>query len=56
MGFVDEILYEFKGQLSISDIYHMTHKELGYLRKHRQKLRELAAKKPTLEDVVNAAP
>lgn len=36
MAYADEILEEFQGQLSINDIYHMTYKELGYLRKHRQ--------------------
>jgi len=36
MGYVDEVLEEFQGQLSIEDIYHMTYKEIGYLRKHRQ--------------------
>ena len=38
MGLVDEILFEFRGQLSISDIYHMSYKELGYLREHRKAL------------------
>lgn len=38
MGYVDDILYEFKGQLSIQDIYHMTYKEIGYMRKHRAEL------------------
>lgn len=46
MGFVDEVLWEFKGQLTFNDIYHMTYKELGYLRRHRQKIREALAKKP----------
>ena len=35
MGLVDDILYEFKGQLRIEDIYHLTFKELAYLREHR---------------------
>ena len=39
MAYVDEILYEFEGQLSIRDIYNMTYKEIGYLREHRNKLR-----------------
>jgi hypothetical protein len=30
-----ETLELFRGQLSISDIYNMTYKELGYLRKFR---------------------
>ena len=38
MGYVDMVLDEFGGQLSINDIYHMTYKEIGYLRKHRQEL------------------
>ena len=38
MGMVDSILYEFKGQLSISDIYNMTYKELYYLKQHREEL------------------
>lgn len=37
MEFVDDILYEFDGQLSVSDIKAMTYKELGYLREHRRK-------------------
>ena len=36
MNLVDEILFEFRGQLSLSDIYQMTYKELGYLREHRR--------------------
>ena len=35
---VDEVLFEFRGQLRIEDIYKMTYKELGYLRQHRQEL------------------
>jgi hypothetical protein len=35
MGFVADTLEEFQGQLSINDIYNMTYKELGYLRKRR---------------------
>lgn len=46
MGFVDQVLWEFKGQLSLNDIYHMTYKELGYLREHRNRLREELAKSP----------
>jgi hypothetical protein len=38
MGYVDDILDEFDKQLSIQDIYHMTYKELEYLRKHRREL------------------
>lgn len=37
MEFVDDILYEFDGQISVSEIKKMTYKELGYLRDHRQK-------------------
>jgi len=36
MGYVDDILDEFNGQLSINDIYHMTKKEIEYLREHRR--------------------
>jgi hypothetical protein len=35
MGLVDDILYEFKGQLRLEDIYQLTYKELAYLREHR---------------------
>lgn len=35
MGLVDDVLYEFKGQLTLQDIYSLTYKELGYLREHR---------------------
>ena len=33
--YVVETLDLFKGQLTISDIYNMTYRELGYLRKFR---------------------
>lgn len=36
MGYVADVLEEFNGQLSVDEIYHMTYKELGYLRKHRK--------------------
>jgi hypothetical protein len=35
MGLVDDILYEFRGQLRLEDIYRLTYKELAYLREHR---------------------
>lgn len=38
MDYVDTVLEEFRGQISINDIYHMTYKEMGYLRKHRAKM------------------
>ena len=44
MSYVDDILDEFQGELSVEDIYHMTYKEIGYLRKHRRKLNEAKAK------------
>lgn len=44
MGEVDVILDEFNGQLSYSEILHMTKKELTYLREHRQFINELRAK------------
>jgi hypothetical protein len=40
MGWVDEILDEFSGQIKISEIYESTYKEIGYLRKHRKLLNE----------------
>lgn len=36
MGYIDDILEEFQGQISVQDIERMTYKEIGYLRKHRQ--------------------
>lgn len=36
MEMIDDVLLEFRGQLSLSDIYHMTYKELNYLRRHRR--------------------
>lgn len=38
MGMIDDVLWEFRGQLSLNDIYNMTYKELGYLREHRRTL------------------
>lgn len=38
MEFIDDILYEFDGQIGVSDIMRMTYKELGYLREHRKKV------------------
>ena len=38
MALVDEVLFEFRGQLSVSDIYQMTNKELSYLREHRREM------------------
>ena len=49
MNYVDDILDEFKGQISINDIYHMTYKEIGYLRKHRAEMNKKRG--PTLSDV-----
>lgn len=37
---IDNILEEFNGQISISDILNLTLKELAYLRQHRQKLND----------------
>ena len=37
MEFIDDILYEFDGQIGVSNIMRMTYKELGYLREHRKK-------------------
>ena len=36
MAYVNDVLDEFDGQLSKDDIYAMTYKELGYLRRHRK--------------------
>ena len=52
MGYVDMVLDEFDGQLSITDIYNMTYKEIGYLRKHRQELNK--KKQPNLSDLGKA--
>ena len=52
MAYVDQILYEFEGQLSVNDIYNMTNKELEYLRRHRLKIREARAKNPSLGDLL----
>ena len=49
MFYIDEVLDEFDGQLSINDIYHMTYKEIGYLRKHRAELKK--ARGPQLKDM-----
>ncbi len=54
MAYVDMILYEFKGDLSIQDIYHMTYKEIGYLRKHRAAIYEEKAKRPSMSDALEA--
>ena len=50
MGYVDMVLDEFNGQLSINDIYQMTYKEIGYLRKHRQEL--LKKRQPDLNSLM----
>lgn len=42
----------FDGQLSLSDIYNSTYKELGYLRKHREALK--TRKMASGESTVNA--
>lgn len=52
MSYVDLVLDEFSGQLSINDIYSMTYKEVGYLRKHRQELNK--KKQPNFDDINNA--
>lgn len=44
MAFVNKVLDEFSGQLSVQDIYQMTYKELGYLRRHREELIKLKNK------------
>lgn len=49
MGYVDSVLDEFDGQLSLQDIYHMTYKEIGYMRKHRAALKK--KKGPSLKDI-----
>lgn len=37
MEYVDDVLYDFHGDLTKEDIYHMTYKEIGYMRLHRKK-------------------
>lgn len=37
LEFVDDVLYDFNGELGPEDIYHMTYKEIGYMRDHRKK-------------------
>lgn len=49
MCYVDAVIDEFDGQLSLQDIYHMTYKELGYMRKHREKMNK--EKGPQLKDI-----
>ena len=48
MGLLDDVLEEFDGQLSIDEIYHLTYKELGYLRKHRRE--KIKARNRDLEE------
>lgn len=38
MYYIDDVLDEFGGQLSLNDIYTMTYKEIGYMRKHRKEI------------------
>ena len=49
MYYIDDVLDEFNGQLSVNDIYHMTYKEIGYLRKHRAEL--IKKRGPKLSDM-----
>ena len=55
MGLVDDVLWEFKGQLRVEDIYQMTYKELGYLREHRRdRLKDKnVAQSEALKEMVN---
>lgn len=57
MGLVDDVLYEFKGQLTLQDIYSLTYKELGYLREHRHNrlTDKNAAQTEALKSLVNDA-
>jgi hypothetical protein len=41
---VDDILYEFEGQLTYSEILEMTYKEIDILRKHRRSRKQAEAK------------
>lgn len=52
MAMVDEVLFEFRGQLRIEDIYNMTYKELGYLREHRREM--MSDKKVAQADAVQS--
>lgn len=49
MSYVDIVLDEFRGQLSLNDIYSMTYKEIGYLRKHRQEINK--RRQPKFNDI-----
>lgn len=55
MGLVDDVLYEFKGQLRLEDIYSLTYKELNYLREHRlNKLKDKnVAQTEAIQDLMN---
>lgn len=44
LEYVDDVLEEFDGQLSYTDIFHMTYKEIGYMMAHRKKHHPKAAK------------
>lgn len=48
-GYIDDVLYEFDGQLKYHDILNMTYKEIGYLMKHRKALKEKLG--PTMKDL-----
>jgi len=55
MNYVDQILYEFDGQLSISDIYHLTYKEIGYMRKHRKLIKKARGGSSSLEKILGGS-
>jgi hypothetical protein len=44
MGLIEQVLDEFDGQLSKTEIEHMTFKELQYLRDRREKRKLMKAK------------
>jgi len=52
MGLIDEVLDEFHGQIAKEEILHMTYKELGYLRLHRQKKNEKDARQPIIDKIL----
>ena len=53
MAWVDDLLDEFSGQLTIDQIYNSTYKEIGYLRKHRKELNNKKNKADPLGKALN---
>lgn len=36
IGLIDDVLFEFKGQISVTELWLMTYLEIEMFRKHRQ--------------------